>query len=159
MKVYIRLHLVGDGKIGRIIGRFTWGRFKHGSMAFVEENGDIRGFESNARDGCHFFDWEDLPNTVLRQVPCTNEQAYAMLARAKEIDGCGYDHWGIYGFVVRKKRENPDRFFCTEAVSDVTWAKGGGVRLQRMPHYKHSPMLMGASTVPEDVPRNRLLGD
>lgn len=151
MKVYIKLHRVGDGFIGRLIGWFTFGKYKHASMAFREDNGHVRGFQSNAKHGVHFFDFvENEPNTDLFLVPCNDEQAYAMLHAAKSIVGAKYDYAGLWGFVRRKKRENPNWWFCSEA---ATWVCAQGtVILLRLPFYKQSPVLLGASTVliPED---------
>ena len=145
MKVYIRGHRVGDGFIGKFIGWFTWGWFKHVSMAFVQDNGTVRGFQSNSKHGVHFFRWEDLPDTDLYEVPCNNEQAYSMLDAAKKIAGAGYDHAGLWSFFIRKKRENPGKWFCSEAVAWICYK--GGVPLHRLPAWKQSPVLVCASAV------------
>jgi len=143
VKVYIRGHRVGEGFVGKLIGWFTWGRYKHVSMAFVQDDGTVRGFQSNSKHGVHFFMWEDLPDTDLFEVPCTDEQAYAMLDAAKKIVGAGYDYKGLWSFLVRKKRDHPDKWFCSEAAAFVVHA--GGVILQRLPFFKQSPVLVCAS--------------
>lgn len=151
MRVYIRAHRVDDGFIGRIIGRFTWGRYKHISMAFVEENGNIRGFQSNSKSGVHFFDLDTVAGdgVDIFRVECNDEQAYQILNSAKSVDGSGYDHAGLWSFFVRKKRENPDKWFCSEVAAWVCYS--GGVPLQRLPAWKQSPMIVAASVAIDPV--------
>ncbi len=147
MKVYIEGHLVGEGFFGKLIGRFTWGRYKHVSMIFEEDNGHRRGFQSNSKRGVHFYDWVPLENVHTFLVPCNDEQAYSMLNAAKGFAGQKYDYKGLFGFLVRRNVQNPVKQFCSEVASRV--CKAGGVILQRLPAWKQSPTLVCASVAIE----------
>lgn len=156
MKVYVRGHKVGDGFVGRLIGWFTWGQYKHISMAFVQDDGSVRGFQSNAKHGVHFFEWADDPKTDLYEVPCSNEQAYEILSAAKSIVGSKYDYGGLWGFVRRAKRHSVLKWFCSEASCFVI--ECAGIKLQRLPPFKISPVLECASTVLIPRPELKLKG-
>lgn len=144
--VKIEGHLVGRGLIGKFIGWFTFGLYKHISGYFVFEDGSTKGFQSNSKRGCHFFDVDkDRGKIHTFNVPGTPEMFQKMAERATELDGGGYDHLGIWGFVRRAKRENPNKWFCSEAWADILGS--GGVVLLNLPFYKISPVLFCASTV------------
>ena len=152
MKVYVRGYRIGKGRIGRFIGWFTFGLYKHVSIIFVWDTGRTEEFESTARHGVHFSKVEENTNTDYFYASCTHEQGYSMLAAAMKISGAKYDRMGIWGFVRRKKRENPNRWFCSEAAAYVLDA--GGVTLMRLPFWKQSPVMTCSSIaiVPIDDP-------
>jgi hypothetical protein len=144
--VVIEGHLVGRGFVGRFIGRFTWGLYKHISGYFIFEDGSKRGFQSNSKHGCHFFDVDEERGNIHEfDVYATAEEFEAMYERALDIEGCGYDFGGIWGFVRRAKRENPNKFFCSEAWADILDC--GDVTLLNLDFFKISPVLFCASTV------------
>lgn len=146
VSVTVEGHHVGRGFIGRVIGRFSYGKYKHISGYFTFEDGHKLGFQSNSKHGCHFFEVDEERGQLDEfTVPGTPEQFKRMYDRAKEIDGSGYDGAGIWGFVVRAKRENPDKFFCSEAWADLL--ANGDVILLNLPAYKINPVLFCASTV------------
>jgi hypothetical protein len=143
--------------VGRFIGGFTWGLYKHVSMVFELEDGTLKGFQSNSKHGVHFFSVRSLwdggagDEVDVFLVPCTAAQARRMLLAAHSVDGAGYDFTGIWGFVRRAKRENPDKWFCSEVASWV--CAQGEVLLQRLPFFKQSPVLVCASVILDRVYR------
>lgn len=134
---------VGDGAIGRTIGRFTWGRFKHTRGAFIFTDGTRIGFQSNHSSGCHFFEWYDNPESELFDVPISHARMQRVYEKAFEIEGCGYDMNGIWGFLRRRKIEHPDKYFCSEAWE--TCLRAADFFTQRLPAYKISPVAQLAS--------------
>ena len=143
MRVYVRGYRVGKGRIGRFIGWFSFGLYKHVSLIFVPETDDAFEFESTMKHGVHFSSPEVNTNTAYFLIPCSSERAEGMLKAAHCIDGAKYDRMGIWGFVRRKKRENPDKWFCSEAVAYVLDA--AGVTLMRLPFWKQSPVMVCSS--------------
>lgn len=146
--VILEGHHVGRGFSGRFIGWFTFGDYKHVSGYFVMEDGSKRGFQSNSKHGCHFFEVDEnrgkLDKFALKEhLHVTREQMNEMYLRAYEIAGCGYDHAGIWGFVRRAKRENPGKFFCSEAWAEILGS--GDVIVQNLPFWKQSPVIFCAS--------------
>jgi hypothetical protein len=149
MRVYVQGHFVGEGIVGKFIGWFNWGNKKHVSMVFVGNGNVSSQFESTSKNGVHFSRYQKSDKCQLYYVIASEQQKLNMLEEARKLAGAKYDHAGIWGFVRRKKKQNPDKWFCSELVAHVL--KVGGVELHRLPSWKQSPTLVCASVVIKPV--------
>lgn len=145
MKVYIRGHKPEKGIVGNFIAFYTFGQYKHISMVFEHNDGALQGFQSNAGIGVHFFETETIgaPNADVMEVPITPEQAAKMHFLATGLNGAKYDYLGNYGFIRRAKRENPDRWFCSEVAAWL--CEQINYPLLRMAPWRQHPVVLMAS--------------
>ena len=133
----------GAGFGGRFIMRFTFGGFSHVSLVFKHTDLPATEIQSIQGRGVYEEDFIDKPDTVLYAVPCNTDQFNEAYELAKSLCGCKYDWAGIFGFMLRKKKENPDKWFCSELVAYVLLKVG--IILQRLPPWKQSPVIVCAS--------------
>ena len=158
MKVYV-VGYKGAGFGGGLIKWFTFGGFSHVSLVFegtAEEleiepvspsNLPVR-VEIDAIQGRgvtrRLFGAITGKRDVFA-VDCSSGVAMKIYKTACALVGCGYDWAGIYGFLRRKKRENPYKWFCSELVAHCL--KKHNIVLLNLPPWKQSPVMICASTV------------
>lgn len=133
----------GKGTGGAFIKRFTFGKYSHVSLVFTHDDGYVEEIESIQGEGVHskIFSMDENPDMFY--VPCTKKQAHDVYREATRLVGCKYDWAGIWGFVTRKKKENPDKWFCSELVAHCL--KEADIVLHNLPAWKQSPVLTCAS--------------
>lgn len=144
MKLYVAGYR-GKGFGGALIKRFTFGDYSHVSFVFEYPDGALEEIESIQGKGVHSQEFEKTDKCDLFLVECTDEQIEAVYDAANSLIGCKYDWTGIWGFFVRKKRENPNKWFCSELVSHCL--AQAGIILQNLPSFKQNPVIVCASTV------------
>jgi hypothetical protein len=144
MKAYIAGYK-GVGSGSKFIQWFSNGRYSHVSLIF--DYGDGHPLEVDALQGrgvtARSFGELDRPFDLF-ELHADPLQVKVMYRAAREQVGKKYDWGGIWGFVRRALRQNPDRWFCSELVAWVCAV--GGVVLLRLPAYKFTPVLVCAST-------------
>lgn len=148
MKIYVcGYNNAGAG--GRFIKWFSFGRYTHVSLLFVKDN--LASFEIESIQGAgvrRVSRGDDYPCDRYF-VDCTPEQAATILHTAESLIGCKYDWSGIYGFLRRKKRENPKKWFCSELVAYCLYK--AGIILMRLPAWKQSPVMVCSSVAIKQV--------
>ena len=82
---------------------------------------------------------------------------YLELARSR----CGYNWWGVIGFVIPLFKETPGKYFCSEGL--VEGLKQGGLIPDTIKSWKYSPdefieliQVLGAVQVKTDIVRGNL---
>jgi len=134
----------GKGFGGRAITWFTFGEYSHVSLVF-ENSGSLIEIESIQGKGVHAQPFDAGGECDLFEVQATPGQIERIHAAAAELVGRKYDWTGIWGFMRRRKRENPKKWFCSELVAHCLLR--AGIEIQRMPPWKQSPVIVCASTV------------
>lgn len=154
MKVFVAGYK-GAGLGGGLIKWFTFGGYSHVSLVFEIDNPEgntPRMLEIDALQGkgvSSRYDGAIKSKRDLFLVPCDLDVANDIYLTARHLCGCKYDWAGIWGFLHRKKRENPKKWFCSELVAHCL--KENGIELLRLPPWKQSPVMVCASTVLEKV--------
>lgn len=126
----------GQGFGSGAIKWFTFGDISHVSLVFEFTDGSEEEFESIQGKGvCNH-----LPTTGKRfqlfSVPLTVDQIETAYENTLVIHG-KYDWAGIWGFMVRKRRHSPSKWFCSEYVAYVLWK--AGYALSRRDPYRETP--------------------
>ncbi len=153
MKCYVAGYLAA-GFGGGLIKWFTFGPYSHVSLLFADGE-RIEEFESIQGQGVHARAF--TPRAKKRELftfPQTEAQARCIHDEARRLLGCKYDWAGIWGFMRRRKRENPDKWFCSEYVAQCL--AGGGVVAQNLPPWKQSPVIQLASPVFTRIPESEI---
>lgn len=145
-RVYMKAYYP-DSLVGRIISRFTWSKekkrkFCHVSTLIYPKTIDIgvkelweiestnkkgvheHAHDLNARAGEYFY------------MDLTIEQYRNVVARGTQILGCKYDRPGNLGFVLRRRIEDPERWFCSESQAHTFEVDAPFIR---KPAYKVNP--------------------
>lgn len=135
MNLYVRGYR-GAGFGSKFIKWFTFGEFSHVSLVFDFK--DVQ-HEIEAIQGrgviCHPPNKEgDFADLV---APLSEEQILTAHMIAAGYVGADYDWKGIYGFLVRKKRNSEFKWFCSELVAYVLYT--AGYRLSRRHPYQETP--------------------
>lgn len=143
MKVYIAGYK-GAGFAGGLIRWFTFGTYSH--VSFIFDDGEQQ-HELDALQGRGVT----MRNTLgtlgefdLFEAPCTPFDGERIFETATALLGLEYDWPGIWGFMRRKKRHNPSKWFCSELVAYVL--ETCGILLMRLPSWKLTPTHVCAST-------------
>ena len=136
MKIYVAGYK-GAGFGGGFIKRFTFSEFSHVTVVFDMQE---QGLEYEAIQGKRFhkqrFNVEDK-SARLFCAEVNEDQITAMMNAAESILGSRYDWTGIWGFMVRKKREKMNWWFCSEVTPWIL--SHGQLVLQRKEFFKHTP--------------------
>lgn len=154
----------GKGRGSRIIIVMTRGRFSHLSLRFVNTPDllilwlntiKIKGvrilwtkdheLESIQGKGVQHQPFVPSDNQTTFNFHHTPEQAEIILRTAVGLLGKKYDWSGIGGFITRRDKENPNRWFCSELVAYCLLK--AGIVLLNMKCYKQSPRITCASTL------------
>lgn len=143
MKLYIAGYK-GAGFGGGLIKWFTFGGYSHVSLVFV---GSAMGnLEIDALQGkgvsCRVDGQIKNPRDLF-EVSADADRVQSIYATAQTLCGRKYDWRGIYGFLRRKKRENPNKWFCSELVAHCL--KENGIELLRLPAWKQTPVMVCSS--------------
>ena len=133
----------GKSFVSRRIKFFTWGNVSHSAFLidkeFIAEAWHKGGVQINHITKCN-------------HKPGTKVKVYTILPEFDEDElhheiishiGKEYDYAALWGFLVRKERQNKDKLFCSEYVMECL--KAVGVHLQNAPAYKVSPTILGWS--------------
>jgi len=158
MKVQVIAHN-GKGRGSRVIIFLTRGKFSHLSLRFLLTDHELdwiktifgleftndHEIESIQFKGVHHQPFVPSPNQTWFNFEHTPGQGRAIITTAIELLGCGYDWRGIGGFLTRRDKQNPLKWFCSELVA---WCLlKAGIRLLWMACHKQSPTVECASTV------------
>lgn len=135
---------------GAAIKWFSFGLFSHVSLVFSHPDGAMEEIESIQGKGVHTQPFVPDPNIILFDVPAAPDDARAIYNEATTLIGRKYDWAGIWGFMRRRKRENPNRWFCSELVAHCLLK--GNIEIQRLPPWKQSPVITCASPVLTPIP-------
>lgn len=110
----------GQGFGSGFIKRFTFGEYSHVSLVF-RMHGREEEFESIQGKGVitHPPHSAEDKEFVELAVPMNEEQVVNAHITAMSLLGAKYDWAGVWGFVRRKKRHSPDKWFCSEYVGYV----------------------------------------
>ena len=135
-----------SGFAGKIIVWFSNSRglipTSHVSFIYGKENdsGEVRPWETEARSKEGVVEHWHNPKYRTGQyyyMDVTKKEFDIMIKSAQSIIGCDYDKPGICGMVSRSRREDPDKWFCSESLS---WIVAQANRwLSRKPHFKMTP--------------------
>ena len=140
----------GAGLGGGFIKWFTFGGFSHVSLVFDFGDGGMLEIDALQNRGVTQRIFGQLAGDCqLFQVPCTGDQAGQIYTAACKLKGCKYDWAGIYGFLRRKKRQNPNKWFCSELAAHCL--ELAGIQAQRLPAWKISPVMLCASPILKPV--------
>lgn len=148
--LYVAGHF-GSGFGGSAIKWFTDRPFSH--VSFVVEEGDLPLLEIESIQGKGVWSKEfdaDKFDGQLFAVQPDQESISLIIEEALRLRGAKYDWSGIFGFLVRRKKQNDKKWFCSEFVAHC--CNKGGVMLQRMHHYKQTPGIVCASVRLKPVP-------
>lgn len=158
MKVQVIGHN-GRGRGSRLIVWATRGKFSHLSLRFLLPDRELdwiktifgleftndHEIESIQFKGVHHQPFVPSPNQTWFNVACDPEQARTVITTAIELLGCKYDWRGIGGFLTRRDKQNPLKWFCSELVA---WCLlRAGIRLLWMACHKQNPTVSCASTL------------
>ena len=135
----------GKGAGAGFIRWFTFGKFCHVSLVFDKGFATPTEIESIQGTGVHQQDFNVSGSYELFKVHCTEEQARIAFALARTKVGKKYDWFGIWSFVRRKSRQDPDKWFCSELVFWVLLKIG--ILLLRKKHWEVDPDMLCSSTV------------
>jgi hypothetical protein len=125
---------------------FTFGGYSHVSLVFDHGKHDLEEIDALQGRGVTSRAFGELANEYdLFSIECPHVVALKIHAEARQLLGCKYDWSGIWGFLRRKKRENPDKWFCSELVAHVLSIAGRNPL--RLPAWKISPVMLCASPV------------
>lgn len=157
MRVYVAGYK-GAGAAGGLIRWYTFGGYSHVSLVFDHGEAGVEEIDAMQLRGVTSRVFGELAGAVdLFHVPCGEQRAAVVYAAARELLGMGYDWTGLWSFLRRRKRENPNRWFCSELVA---WCLlQAGIVLQRLPVWKHSPVLVCASVTLRRASAPRHWGD
>jgi hypothetical protein len=136
----------GKGMGSGFIKRFTFSRFSHVSIVFDMGNYGLE-YESIQRKGVHKQTFVSDPDVELIRIPVTAAQEEWAVKLLESVLGAKYDWTGIWGFLVRKKREMAYKWFCSELVAWVCLTIG--IVLQRLKAFQFTPGLCMCSPAGE----------
>ena len=150
----------GRGAGSKLIIWGTRGRFSHLALRFLEIEKPIRDmvFDKFALRIAPDFEVESLQfkgvighsfhrqdNQVVFNFKHDEAQALVILKTAIGLLGKGYDYRGIGGFLSRRDKHNPNRWFCSELVA---WCLlKAGIVLLWLPPFKQAPNTTVSSTL------------
>jgi hypothetical protein len=134
----------GKGAGGRAIKWFTFSPYSHVSMVFDMGDHGLE-YESIQRKGVHKQIFDPAADCDLYPLKVYADEEMDAIRAWESILGAKYDWTGIWGFLVRKKRELLSRWFCSEAASWV--CRTIGKRLSRKKDFQHTPGDVCASMV------------
>ena len=129
----------GQGFGSGFIRRFTFGNFSHVSLVFEWNNGECEEIEAIQGKGVIMHKpWSaDEKDFIELDVPVTEAVAFEVFIEAHGKLGAKYDWKGIWGFVRKKNRHNPNKFFCSELVAYALYK--AGYPLSRREPYRETP--------------------
>lgn len=138
----------GTSILSRMIRWFNWSIYSH--VSWIEWDGDKSEIEAWRPKVQRVAHWgaNHKPGTRvdLYQVsPELSEDAHANLVAFLTSElGCGYDYFGIVGFILRIKGPARKRWFCSELVFEALLHAGRRV-LSNVEPYQVSPGLLATS--------------
>lgn len=158
----------GKGRGSRFIRWATRGRFSHESIRFIDIPDHLirfavntygkkwaqmglgpmsqdHEFESIQGIGVHHQPFFPSENQSWFDFEHTEEQAEIMFMEACRLVGCKYDWRGIGGFLTRRNRQNPLKWFCSEYGCHLR--KTADIITQNMPCSWISPNVSLASVI------------
>jgi hypothetical protein len=150
----------GRGAGSKLIKWGTRGRFSHLSLRFLEIEKPIRDMvfdkfalriapdyevESLQFKGVIGHSFERQDNQVVFNFKHDEAQAWVILRTAINLLGSGYDYRGIGGFLSRRSKHNPSKFFCSELVAYCLIK--AGIVLLWLPPFKQAPNTTVSSTL------------
>ena len=134
MKIFVAGYK-GAGLGGRFIKWFTFGGYSHVSLVF--DFGNKRLLEIDALQGrgvTQRLFGALAGNCDLYSIEADEKTAAAIYRAACSLKGSKYDWAGIWGFLRRGKRQNPEKWFCSELVAHCLTISG--VEALRLPAWK-----------------------
>jgi hypothetical protein len=147
----------GNGPASRYIQLFNWAWENH-TAAFYPPNeyGEFGQVIEAWRKGVTKNYWTEnhAAGTIIDvyRVPCTERQAESFYRGMESLCGKKYDFRGVVGFRLRAEIQDPDKYFCSEAVFS-RMLLAGMVPLARIPAHKVYPHLMTLIPTAEFVKR------
>jgi hypothetical protein len=136
-RVYVRGYK-GAGFGSGFIKWFTFGEYSHVSFVFEHDSGMREEVESIQGKGviAHIPHLTNKEYTD-RKAPLAPWQMQRLYEIVTGLVGADYDWSGIYGFLVRKKRQALDKWFCSELVA--YGLEQVGYPLSRRKPYQETP--------------------
>ena len=135
MKVFVRGYY-GQGFGSGFIRRFTFGEISHVSFVF-EKGSEREEIEAIQGRGVVAHKPVEGKEYVEYALPLDEDQAIALHIEARSLIGCAYDWAGVFGFVRRKKKHNPYKYFCSELVAYCCYK--AGYPLSRREPWRETP--------------------
>lgn len=136
----------GRSLVSRLIRFVTWGKYSH--VAVMLDDGRILEAwhkPNGVRLISHLGEGHEVGTLVdvydVPELPFPHSATTA----AEDMIGMKYDFAGLLGFVFRRRTQDRNRLFCSEAA--VMLAAIGGVKLIRAPAWKVSPSLLATSAL------------
>jgi hypothetical protein len=138
----------GTSILSRLIKWFNWSRWSH--VSWIEWDGDKSEIEAWQPTVQHVKHWGDNHTKGTRvdlfdlQDPLSEDEHANLLAFLTSEIGCGYDYFGIVGFILRIKGPARKRWFCSELIFEGLLHAKRRVLCNVEP-YQVSPGLMATS--------------
>lgn len=105
---------------GKIIRLFTWSNFNHVALLDEDEKFVI---EATAHNGVQKVSIDDFKSRYekweIATIPSRSETKEVLSDALAEVS-LPYDWWGVFGLVLRKRVQYPDKWFCSELVAAKT---------------------------------------
>lgn len=132
--------------ISRAVRFVTWGEYSHVALQTPERT----VIESMDGIGVREFpigiDYCGLPyknGTVVDVYEFKQIIPKSLINSIRAEVGKKYDMWGVFSFLLRKKMQEPDRWFCSELIAKKF--EQAGLPLLNLPAYKIDPSLLAAT--------------
>lgn len=127
----------GKGGFSNLIKWFTFGSFSHVSLILTLNDNSIKECEAREGRGVQVKDPELFGDFVDLFVPITEDQRIGVYNLFCDLLGADYDWKGIWGFMRRRDRNNPDKWFCSELVAYLLLKVG--YPISRREPYQETP--------------------
>jgi len=112
----------GRSLVSWLIQRFTWGPISHVAIWEPLTNMVYEAWHRGGVVRRHSFDEGHTPGTHVELYAVRDMSHSVALEVFHYLDtqvGKKYDFRGIWGFMVRRRRQNPDKWFCSELVMEA----------------------------------------
>lgn len=129
----------GKSWTSRLIEWFNWSRYSHASWTFATSNyeslmGDLTEWEAYTHGGVEHVKLVGHNHTLGTRVdlyelikPLNNSDIALGTRFLEDQLGKGYDWRGVFHFLTRNKKNNPDRWFCSELVFTLLCTMGRSI--------------------------------
>jgi uncharacterized protein YycO len=131
----------GRGIISWSIRWFTRSQYSH--AAIQVQSGQI--FEAWQGAGVRVTTLRSWKDVDVFEVDVTLEQRQKIHEFLEGELGCGYDYWGIWGFVSRQPRRSNKKWFCSELVAAAFEEAGISLLGNNTPSWAVSPAMLATS--------------
>lgn len=142
----------GQGFGSGFIRRFTFGNYSHVSLVFEWKDGVREEVEAIQGEGViKHYPWKNTEKNFEELVaPLSCEQAQELFDVVSGKIGAEYDWKGIWGFVRKRNKHNPNKWFCSELVAYGLMK--AGYKLSRREPYRETPTSVMESLRLEKAP-------